>query len=83
MIQNPDIVRRFEDDLIRRARRDFRANFRVFEALWEHARAVVLRNPGFDRDLVRGVLVDLGSGLDLPLVARFDASEREASSGGA
>ncbi len=36
MILDPETLRRFEDEEIRRAPADYRANLAVFEALWEH-----------------------------------------------
>ena len=38
MIRNPDLVRRFEDDLARESPLDYHANLAIFEAMWEHAR---------------------------------------------
>jgi len=36
MILDPELVRRFEDEEIRRAPADYHGGLAIFEALWEH-----------------------------------------------
>lgn len=37
MILAPELVRRFEDEEMRRSPADYHAGLAIFEALWEHA----------------------------------------------
>lgn len=56
VIRDPDMVRRFEDELIRQSPPNFAENLRIYEALWEHAHrlgALPLRDPleGIEADI--------------------------------
>ena len=56
MIRNPEMVRKFEDEQVRRNPADFHANLKVFEALWEHATKMGALPP---KDPLEGLEVDL------------------------
>lgn len=56
MIKNAELLRKMEDDLLRSQKPDYFRNLRVFEALFEEARALgilPLQNPleGIDVDI--------------------------------
>ena len=42
MIKDPDKIRKFENDLIRREKVDIQKNFQIFEAMYEEAVALGL-----------------------------------------
>ena len=48
MVKNPDILQRFEDDENRASPPDFERNLRLFEAMYQHARALGVWNQGPD-----------------------------------
>ncbi len=52
MILAPELVRRFEDEEIRRAPADYHTGLAVFEALWEHGCRLGVLPPS---DLLEGL----------------------------
>lgn len=56
MIRNPEMIREFEDKQTSQKLVDVDANFKVFEALWEHATMLKALPP---KDPLDGLEVDL------------------------
>jgi hypothetical protein len=48
MVKNPHILQRFEDDENRASPSDFKRNLSLFEAMYEHARALGVWDQGPD-----------------------------------
>jgi len=48
MVKNPHILQRFEDDESRASPPDFERNLRLFEAMYQHARALGALDQGPD-----------------------------------
>jgi hypothetical protein len=56
MMRNPDLVRRFEDELKRRSPPDYAANLAIFEAMWAFARSLGVLPPA---DPLEGIDTDI------------------------
>ena len=53
MIKNPEILRKFKNDLIRREKPDYKKNMKIFEEMHKHAVKILKDRP--PRDPLEGI----------------------------